>query len=210
MSIDYNTEIKLEVMHNLDLDATDTDAEARFQILESANAAQRIVIEVAPLDRIDNIVKNLAGQLVINTANYSWPSDYVRFIGLWIDYTNAITDSNLGRAVTRKKNGDFTIKSLDRSHDRQNPKWAPINNGFELRPMPSVTLTDGYLLRFVYNPPAISASQTSPFRSDLKNALIFKATELAALKGGNRVEQANKYGELFRGEFITSANAKAT
>jgi len=198
MSIDYNTEIKPEVMHNLDLDATDTDAEARYQILESANAAQRLVIEQAPIAKLDNIIQNATGKLLGSVAYYQWPSDFIRFVRLWVDYAYAITDSNLGRLCTLQKDGNFTINSLDKQVDSNNPKYAIIDGGFELRPMPNSDLVDGFLLEYIYNLPEISATQPSLLRVNLKNALIFKATELAALKGGNRIEHANKYAELYK------------
>ncbi len=197
MSIDYTTEIMPEVLKNLDLDSTDSEAEAKYQILLSANNAQRTILRKVPIEQVDNILLTVTGPLQINIPYIAWPSDYIRFSKLKVSYTAAISETNLGIKVTKAKDGSFLEFNLDESPSLQNPKWSYIDGGFELRPKPPQNQTDGYELEYVYNLPAISATQSSLLRDDLFNALIFLTTANAALKGGGKADLGKIYNDKF-------------
>lgn len=199
MSIIYD-EIKSEVLNNLDLDATDTEAETKYQILASANAAQRSILRKVPVSQVDNILQTVTGKLLEDIPYYAWPSDFIRFYQLWISYGSAISEINLGLPVTQMEGGNFVVNNLDKAPSSYNPKFFFVDGGWEIRPKPTADQDDGYQLQYVYSPPDISATQPSLLRDDLRNALIFKTSELAGLKGGNRVQHSEKYGSLFIAE----------
>jgi hypothetical protein len=184
MSIAYST-LKAEILELLDLDADDATAEDRYGILNAVNQAQRSILRQVPLDQVDNILETALGSLLVNVAYYAWPSDFIRIKQVWVDYAAEISDTNLGKPVTEMHNGQFVIGNIDKSPNPQYPKFFMVDGGWELRPMPTANQTNGYQLQYVYNPPAISDSQPSLLRDDLKNALIFRAAEFSSLKGGN-------------------------
>lgn len=190
------TDIKTEVLANLDVD-NDADSVAKFDLDNKMNAAQRALLLKVPVSEVDNILKTVTGDLTASVPYYQWPSDFVRFVKLFVDYYTSITDTNLGDEVVKSGDGVFQPRSLDRQPQQGFSRWSPVDGGFELRPMPSANVTDGFMLRYIYNPPVISSSQDSILRQSLRNALIHKTTALCALVDKYDVVLSERHDALF-------------
>lgn len=206
MSITYDS-IKENVMPSLDLDYTDTEVIAKYNLLKNANSAQRYIRSILhrylpklPINLSQNVLKTVTGKLLEDIAYYAWPSDYLRFMQLWVSYTAAITETNLGKPVTRMGQSQFVVYNLDQAASTQNPKFDLVDGGWELRPMPTADQDDGYQLQYAYKMAEISASQPSLLSDNLENALYFKTIELTASLGMNRSDLVGLYSRLFSEE----------
>jgi len=200
MTIAY-ADVLAEVAGNLQMDPTDTELLSKFDILNKANAAQRAILRKAPVTQIDNILKSVTGDLSINVAYYQWPSDFIRVSDLWVDYDSTISDTNIGNEAVLAPKGIFNARSLDKRPSQIYPSFFWVDGGFELRPIPDGNVTDGFMLKYVYEIPDMAPStQDSLLRSDLQNALVFKTTELCALVDEFSPEMANRFGQLFMDE----------
>ena len=189
-------EIKAEILANLDMD-NDSEAATKFDVLNKANAAQRTLLRKVPVTEVDNILKSVTGNLSANVAYYQWPSDFIRVSDLFVDFNTSISDTNQGVEAVFSESGIFQVRSLDQQAHEQYPLFFYVDGGFELRPIPSSDVTDGWMLRYIYEIPDMSDTQDSLLRSDLKNLLIYKATSLCALVNQYSLELHDKYEMMF-------------
>jgi len=192
-------ELVAEVLHNLDMD-NDAEAQEKFDVYNKLNEAQRAILRNAPVSQVDNILKTVTGNLQNGLPYYQWPSDFVRLSDLFVDYETSITDTNPGVEAIMPPSGVFQIRNLDLQPSKTYPAMFYVDGGFELRPIPDRDVTDGFMLRYVYEPPAISATQDSLLRNDLRSALVFKATSLCAMVNSFDLNMADRYEALFQQE----------
>lgn len=193
------TTLKAAVIANMELN-NDATTESRFRVYANINAALQTVLRVFPLSQIDNAIKTTKGNLLQDISAYQWPSDFVRFIRLWVDYNNAITQTNPGYEAIPPWEGEFYADSLDRRNSQKKPLVEYVEGGFEIRPVPSAALTAGLRLKYVYLQPDISDSQNCLLREDLQNAIEFEATSLCAKIDSYNLELSANMHERFKEE----------
>ena len=181
MSISFD-EAKDTVAGNLSLTGSNTE---RFKITDSLNAAQREILLTVDPAHLTNGVRSTKGNLAENTARYQWPAEFLKFVRMWVDYGNEITDTNPGREVDYKPYGlhrQATV--LDTMPSADFPVAGRCENGWELRPIPTSNQTKGWRVEYIWKLPDMNGDQDSLLREVFKDAMIFKATELSASKAG--------------------------
>jgi len=171
------TALKAEVVAHLELN-NDATTVSRYKVYENINAAVRYICRVFPLSEIDNAIKTAKGNLLNGISAYQWPSDFIRLIQLWIDFNEAITQTNDGYEAILTRDGKFYPNSLDQRPTQFLPKFDFVEGGFDIRPVPSQDLSSGIRLRYVQAFPAVSDSQNCLLREDLRNAIVLKAASL--------------------------------
>jgi hypothetical protein len=197
MSITYS-ELTSEVVANLEIDSSDL---SRYQVVEKLNIAQWEIINALPFKWIANIIKttkfNLLAPANPNNHLYQYPSDFVRFVEAWIDYANPITRDNKGVPLYEwvSDNHHQTIDHISTT------KYPMIDiekeGGFEISPAPTVAVTEGGALHYVWRVPAIAVAQPCLLNYNLKPLLVHRASELSALVDNYRPDLAGIYGKLF-------------
>lgn len=188
--------LKAAVLARLELN-NDSTTITRFLIYENINAAVRFILWTFPLQLIDNAIKTAKGNLVSGTSAYQWPSDFVRIIKLWVDFTNQITQTNPGYEALESPDNILYANSLDQRPDSYHPRYDIVEGGFDLRPVPSGNLSNGFRLRYVYLLPTVSDSQQCLLRADLENAIVYRASALSALIDGYRPDLATQFDQMF-------------
>ena len=188
--------LKAAVLARLELN-NDTTTETRFLVYENINAAVRFILWTFPLRLIDNAIKTAKGNLVSGTSAYQWPSDFVRLIKLWVDFSNAITQTNPGFEALEPVDNVLYPNSLDQRPDSYHPRFDIVEGGFDLRPVPGASLSNGFRIRYVYLLPTVSDAQQCLLRADLENAIVYRASSLAAMIDGYRPDLANQFDAMF-------------
>lgn len=197
-------ELSAEVLGNLELDASVTADVARFKIYENLSAAQLHLINILPIQYLRDGIKTTLVKLLKDEAEYQWPVDFCRFIALWLDFGNPIivtgASTNHGKRVTEydADRHHQPIKSIGTT----TYPFVDVNSqdGYIISPAPTAEVIDGGRLRYVYKPPNIAVAQDSALNPNLKNLLIYKATEMSALIDQYRPDLADRFKGLYRDE----------
>lgn len=186
-----------EVIANLEIDSSDLD---RFKVLDSLNSAQLTILNVMPAEHLVNAITTATFNLVANQAAYQWPSDFLRVVSMWLDFSASIDVDNRGVEAV-KWNQERFWQTIDTIATSRFPFYDNhVEGGFEIRPKPSANVTDGGRLRYVWRLPEISASQDSLLDDKFKNLLVFRATSLSALVEAYNRELAGDYAKLYQEE----------
>lgn len=192
-------ELKSEVLANLELGSSDA---TRFKVFESLNSAQLTLLNILPIEYLKNAVKTAKFNLVNGNARYQWPDDFIRIVQMWISYSAGISSAAPGREASLY-NPEETIVPIGRLASANFPFYdIHTEGGFELQPIPSLDLTAGGRLRYVYQLPAISETddQDSLLEADLKNLLIWRATALSCMVDNYNPQRAAQYEKLYQQE----------
>lgn len=194
------SELVSAVIGKLELDAAGAADIARFQIYESLSEAQLHLMNILPIKYLSEGIKTTLFNLITNEAEYQWPTldfPFLRYVSLWVDFANAIVMTggtvNPGKRVV-EYDADVHHLPINQVATTNYP-FVDLNVevGYMIYPVPSVGVTDGGRLRYIYKPKDISASQDSLLNPGLKNLLIFKATPLSALVDQYRPDLAKVY-----------------
>lgn len=195
MPIAY-ADLLAEVQGNLEIGSNDT---TRFQIQEKLNAAQLDILNVLPAHYLENAIKTAKAALVNGQAAYQLPNDVVRLIQVWIDFDNAITDSNPGNLAYEHRSSLYGVTMGDMA-SQSYPRFEFIENGVEIRPVPDAAVSNGMRLRYIYKLPDMSATQDCLLSVRFRNLLIYRATALAARVENYNHQLGNEYEEYYRDE----------
>lgn len=194
------TTLKSEVIALLELN-NDSDSVTKFKVYENINAAVRYICRIFPLSEIDNAIKTDKGNMLSGVSAYQWPSTFIRFIQLWLDYNSAISQTNPGYEVGLVPDGRFYPNSLDQRPTRYAPKFDFVEGGFDIRPVPDSNLANGIRLRYVQAFPDVSDSQNCLLREDLRNAIVLEAGSLCCLVDNYNLELSNILHQRFFEEY---------
>jgi hypothetical protein len=198
MSIAYN-DLLDEVMGNLQLDAVVDDT--RFNFDDNVNAAQRKLLNMLDQKYLTEAIKTVRGNLATDIPFYQYPVDFYRFLKLWIDYSNEITDLNVGKRAHLVGDTDIDINNVNRPYSTTYPQVSlGVEGGFEVRPIPEEDQSNGWRMRYVYALAEISSTQVCLLRSNLRNLLVIDTTRRCALVDNFNPELAVKYDEMFKEE----------
>ena len=194
------TELVKGVAANLQIDATGDDI-TRLQVAENLNRAQLTLLTVLPVFWLDNAVKTARSKLISGRSDYRFPSDFLRFVGLWLDYEQPVTDGNPGRKAAVFDDGMGFYVNPARVATKRFP-YVDLNveGGYRIYPVPDRDVRDGIRLRYVWRLPDISENQPCLLEDKLKNLLVFRASALCAAVDNYSPELADRYGGLFREE----------
>lgn len=188
------TELTNETIAFLEINSTDL---SKFSVVENLNFSQRELINALPVSSFNNMLKRSVFNLAANVSSYQFPGDFARFKQLKIDYSAAITASNKGKeaSVFNSEKGILDVQELG----TKNFPFVDltVEKGFEISPIPTVAVTDGGWLNYVYIPPDISTTQDSMFDKRLKNLLIYKAVSLSALIDNYRPDLHERFKGLY-------------
>lgn len=194
--MNYNTLTGL-VVANLEIDSSDL---TRFKVLESLNSAQLTLLNILPSEHLINAVATARLNLVENQVAYQWPNDLVRIITVWVDFENPISNTNRGREATKWEQ-ERHFSTMDTIATSRFPFYDPhIEGGFEIRPAPSSSVTNGGRLRYIWRVPDIATDQASLLEPKLQNLLVFRATSLSALVEGYNQKLSGDYNRLYTEE----------
>lgn len=195
--IEYNT-LKTEIIGKLEIDETDA---TRFDIDNGLAHAQRAILNALPIEFLSNAIKTVTFNLVNGTALYQFPTDYSRFVNLWVDFVNAISSSNLGKQTTLYKNrGSYLSSPAALATTRFPYVDLDVEGGMAIYPVPTVNVSSGARLRYIYQLPAPTSVQNCLLNENLMNLLVYKATELCALIEEFNLDLSKKMGELYMTE----------
>jgi len=193
------SELTNDVLGYLEIDSNDL---TRFKVVESLNHAQEHLLLILPLKFISNAIKTVKTDLIAGKPDYQMPSDYIRFISLWVDYAQPITYANPGKICTPLPDESVVFIGNKTQFASKNYPAVDLNveNGYAIYPIPDQNITDGIRLRYVYSLPNISTNQDSLLRYSLKNLLVYYATSLSALIENYRPKLASAMQQLFQDE----------
>ena len=196
MSLAYTT-LKNRVAGNLSLNAADVE---RFYITDSLNAAQREILATVDPKHLTSAVRYTKGNLAQDQARYQWPTLFSQFVTLWVS-TAEITDTAPGREVVYFPDGLLRQPTMiDEMPTTDFPIAGRCENGWELRPIPSQAVTNGWRLCYIRQLPTISGDQDCLLRNIFEDALVFRATALSASKaGGFMLPVAEKFEQHYAG-----------
>ena len=158
-----------------------TDLE-KFNVGVALNRAQLHLLNILKPRYLVNAIRTWKGNLLNGEHAYQWPSDFLRYLQMWIDFDNPITASNIGYpAVLVGDTQLWDTSNIDLTPTTTRPKVSMgAEGGFELQPTPDADVINGWRLRYVALLPEISSTQDCLLRENLRNLLEFYATALAA------------------------------
>ena len=177
-----------EVADNIEIDGNTAVNVARFKIYEHLNAAQTEIILAARVVFVDNAIQESLFSLANGVNEIQFPSDYLRWISLSLDFAAAITGSNRGREATEATQGE--MQSVAFAPVAKYPKFEIMEDGYRFKPVPSVAMTDGGLIRYVKHPAEITSIQDCLLKLALKPVMVFRATSLSAAVDNYRLDLA--------------------
>ena len=193
--INYS-EIKSQVIKNLQIDATAADIE-RFQIQESVNAALLTILNILPARFLTNAIATITIPLVANNSLYQLQDNYIKPVNVWVDYSNPITMQNPGRLGIFYDINNSYVSNPALMASKRYPVIDPnVEKGIAVYPIPDKTVKNGLRIRYVYKQPDISDSQPCLLDLRLKNILIYLATERASSIEGYNPDLAEKYAKM--------------
>lgn len=177
-----------EVADNIEIDGNTAVNVARFKIYEHLNAAQTEIILAARVAFVDNALQEALFNLADGVNEIQFPSDYLRFVSLSLDFTTAITSSNRGREASEANQGEMQATAF--APIAKYPKFEIMEDGYRFKPVPSAAVTDGGLIRYLKNLPEITSSQACLLKLGLKPVMVFRATSLSAAVDNYRLDLA--------------------
>ncbi len=194
MSVSY-TDLKTEIAGFLQIDTGDVD---KYQIESTVNRAQILLLNILPATFLLNAAKTKRLNLIANN-DLQYPTDLVRTLSLWIDYANSITATNKGRAMRIVQDMDIdqaANKTVIPTADFPVASMGAYG-GWELRPLPSINVTEGLRVKYIKSLPIISSSQNCLLQSNLINMLVFISTSFSATVNNYSPEKADRYWGYF-------------
>jgi len=204
-------ELTNAVIENLEIDSSDL---ARFKVVSSINSAQLTLLNILPVDWLKNAVKTTTFNLLKDFKAYQWPSDFIRVRQIWLDYSAAITTTNVGKEASRYDDERF-MKVFYGIGSAAYPFYEHIESGFAIDPIPTtdsgsddtngndISVADGGRMRYVWRIPDIasgSPNQDSMLDDNLKNLLVWRGTSLAAMVENYNQQLAAEMNALYQDE----------
>lgn len=168
--------IKDLILANLDMNNQDNAALTLFRVYENMTLAQRQITMEFPLREIDNAVKTITFNVANGVSQYQFQDDHLKLLALWIDYAAAITASNPGVEVTEGPATGHYPMSADARPSKLFPKWKPVKNGFDIRPAPTVAVTNGFRMQYIQKLDTLDSTTDPTLRDHLEEALVCLAT----------------------------------
>lgn len=180
MSITY-TELKNAVVGQLEIDATDAD---RYQLDINLAAAQLGIINSLPFEYLKNVITTTKTNIQNGIHLYQWPGDFVRFVRLWLDYDNPISESsgNHGNRAQDVDDESSHVVNIAALATKRYP-YVDLNveAGYGIYPVPAADVNNGQRIRYIWQVPNPTSTQICLLEYNLRNLMVFKATELCAL-----------------------------
>lgn len=197
MPITY-TELITPIQNNLEMSTTDSERLARFNVVANLNAVQTELLNILPRQFLTSAMKTVRFNVQTGVPDYAWPSDYIRFFRIWIDYDNPITYTNPGREAL-----EFMPEEHNRAIDDLSSKLFPyidlnVEAGFYISPIPDANVTNGFRLRYIYQIPPIASDQPSLLYPRFKSLLIDGATARSAATDNYRPDLAKFHDDLYQ------------
>lgn len=195
-----------EVCGYLQIDTSDI---AKFQVQNTLNRSQTFLLNILPQKYLTEFIKTVKGDLDDDQPLYQLPADFIRLLvheddgmcSLWIDYDGYITQSNEGYQCRLVDEQSLLINNINNPYSQTRPKVSlGTEGGFEIRPIPTVAVTHGWRMRYIYKLPNISSGQNCMLRVNLRNLLVFKATSLSAAVEGSHLELTKEFENHFEKE----------
>ncbi len=190
------TVLRDEVLANLEIGATN---ESTFKVFDNLNAAQLQLLNVLPRQFLREAIRNFLFDLATETE-YQWPTDFIRFVELFVNYDATITQDAPG-VIVYEFNQEEQIEDIRSVATAAYPYLEmDIQSGYRIYPKPPLERTKGGKLRYVAKVQTISASDNSELSPALQNLLIFKATALSALVENYRPDLAKQFQQMYTDE----------
>ena len=191
------TELVTPIANNLEISTTDTERISRLNIVSNLNLVQLELLNILPKEYLSEAMKTVTFNVTNAQPYYQFPSSYIRFHKLWIDYDNPITAANQGREAY-----EYDPAQHFRPIDELSRKLYPmvdlqVERGFRISPIPDADVTNGFALRFVYQLPDISTLQPSLLLPRFKGLLIDGTTARSAATDNYRADLAKYHGDLY-------------
>lgn len=197
MSIPYS-ELLAETLGLLEIDSDDAD---RFKIDENLRQSQRRLLNTLDRRWLVNAIKTSKFNITSGTRDYQYPSDYWRFVELWVNFTTEITISNPGNKCTVFETTGRHVKNIEAIASVTYP-FVDIDTegGLAIYPVPTADVTNGARIRYVYDMPAPTSSQDCLLEPNLKNLLVYNTVRLSALIEEHNVKLADEMLKLYTEE----------
>ena len=194
MSISQAT-LTAEVVKTLEIDNTDL---SRFKVYEHLNQAQLFLLNKMPAKHLTAGIATATFNLVSGQTLYQWPSDFLRLIQIWLNYSASVETSE--REASRWDSDQF-LRSFNAMGTVNFPFYdARREAGFAISPAPSADQATGGRIQYVQRHPEISATQDSLMDARFKNLLIYRAVALSALVEDYSPNLNERYMALFEQE----------
>ena len=187
-------ELTTEVIQNLEIASADL---SKFGVVEKLNEAQLDLLNTLPSRYLSNATRTGMIDFTLDTALFQFPDDFIRFLQLRVDYTAAITETNRGTECLEWES-DKHFQGIDAIATKNYPFVnLEIEAGFEVRPAPGATVTNGIWLKYIYRLPDIATGQNSLLHQGFKNLLIHRATQLCSMVDNYRPDMAGRFKKLY-------------
>ena len=134
---------------------------------------------------------------------YQWPDDFVRFHELWLSYDAAINESAgvYGNKAQEYDGEQAHIKNIASLATKRYPYIdIDVEGGYGIYPVPSADQATGQRLRYVWQIPNPTVTQDCLLEYNLRNLLIFRATQLCALVDEFNIQLAQEMGKNYTEE----------
>lgn len=199
MSILY-TELLGAVVGHLEIDATDA---SRFEFDANIATAQLGLLNALPFKFLKNAVTTTKTNIDDGIHLYQWPSDFVRFHELWLSYDAAINEAAgvYGNKAQEYDGEQAHIKNIASLATKRYPYIdIDVEGGYGIYPVPSADQATGQRIRYIWQIPNPTITQDCLLEYNLRNLLIFRATQLCALVDEFNIQLAQEMGKNYTEE----------
>lgn len=199
MSIAY-TELQSAVVGQLEIDATDGD---RFELDANLATAQLGIINALPFEYLKNCITTTKFNVASGTHLYQWPDDFVRFVALWVDFASTINEASgvYGNKCISPNDETAHLKNFAALATKRYPVVdLNVEGGFGIYPVPDANVTDGFRLRYIWRVPNPTSTQDCLLEYNLRNLMIYKATQLCAMVDEFNIQLAGEMGKAYADE----------
>ncbi len=190
-------EITTLVAGNIKIDYNATDL-ARFKVVDNINAAVREILNTMPSEFLSEAIKTITFNLAINVSAYQFPTDYVRFIKMWIRWTSTTKFIECGELPVSVGDTDL---SLDNQPSKEFPKVdLSAERGFYVLPTPTANCTNGGRMKYIYQFPAVATDQDCMLDVKWKNFIAARASMLSAGVEGSKPDLVTLWAGVYNAE----------
>jgi hypothetical protein len=200
------TDILDGVLSNLEMDGSDAENIARFNVDNNIQAAYRTVCFMFPKKHLKSAARYFKQNLVTSGVHEILKDKYLRLIDIYVDYFNegSSTDNIVPgyKALHHSQVDDFYAGKSFYQPVYEDKVTTDDKLNITIKPLPPTNVTNGLIIHAVENL-TIDASNPCPLDISLKDALIAFATHLSALTDGYNPDlaagQLKTYEAILRG-----------
>ena len=178
--------LKDEILKNLEMDGSDAENVARFNVENNVNSAFRSVVFQFPKKFLKSAAQYFVSNLLTTGIHETAKDTYLRIIDVYVDFFNDGIGDNFVAGVKATHRSNMYETYIGRSFlqptydDRVS---IADKQEITIKPTPPGEIANGLTIFAVGNV-TISDSVNCPLDISLKDAIVFHATHLCAMTDG--------------------------